>query len=148
MLQFANGEEEVINIEEVLVSEKFNIAGKCLLEDIARRSPPHLADIEIPEVELRKVTVLIGKDVSEAHEVFEVRKPKRPDSLLQSLRGPLGWVVTGCILSSQNRKNISVNLVTCEKNLHYQVEKFWKVEGFGTKCTLKTMTDCEADCRH
>ena len=92
------------------------------------------------------MAVLIRKDVSEAHKVFEVRKSKRPDSLLQFLRGPLGWVVTGCILSSQNHKNISV--LTCEKNLHYQVEKFWKVEGFGRKTTLKTRTDCEPDCRH
>ena len=71
-LQSASGEGEVITVEEGLVSEKFNIAEKCLPEDIDRRSHPHLADIEIPEVQLRKVTVLIGKDVSEAHEVFEV----------------------------------------------------------------------------
>ena len=67
------GEGEVITVEERLVSEKLNIAEKCLPEDIDRRSHPLLADIEIPEVQLRKVTVLIGKDVSEAHEVFEVR---------------------------------------------------------------------------
>ena len=102
----------------------------------------------MPEVELRKVTVPIGKDVSEAHEVFEVRKSERPDNLLQSLRVPLGWVVTGCIHSSQNHRNISVNLVTCDNSLHYQVEKFWRVEGFGTKTTLKTRADGEADCRH
>ena len=72
-LQSASGVGEVITVEEGLVSEKFNIAEKCLPEDIDRRSHPLLADIEIPEVQLRKVTVLIGKDVSEAHEVFEVR---------------------------------------------------------------------------
>ena len=41
-----------------------------------------------------------------------------------------------------------MNFVSCDKNLNYQVEKFWKVEGFGTKTTLKTRTDGEADCRH
>ena len=89
-MQSASGEGEVTTVEEGLVSEKFNIAEKCLLEDTDRRSHPHLADIEIPEVKLRKVTVLIGKDVSEAHEVFEVRKSNKPDSQLQALRGP--WV--------------------------------------------------------
>ena len=98
-------------------------------------------------MQLRKVSVLIGKDVSEAHEVFEVRKSKKPDSQLQVLRGPLGWVITGTIYGSQNHRNISVNFVTCDKNLHEQVEKFWKVEGFGTKTTLKTRTDSGADCR-
>ena len=66
-LQSASG-EEVITVEEGLVSEKFNIAEKCLPEDIVRRSHPHLAGIEIPEVQLRKMSVLIEKDVSGAHE--------------------------------------------------------------------------------
>ena len=41
-----------------------------------------------------------------------------------------------------------MNFVTCDKNLHNQVEKFWKVEGFGTKTSLKTRTDGEVDSRH
>ena len=87
--------------------------------------------------------VLIEKDVSEACEVFEVRNSNKPDCQLQALQGPLGWVITETIHSSQNHRNISVNLVTCDKNLHYQVEKFWKVEGFGTKTC-----ECETVCRH
>ena len=146
-LQSASGVGEVIPVEEGLVSEKFNITEKCPPEDIDRRSHPHLADIEIHEVQLRKVSVLIGKDVSEAHEVFEVRKSSKPDSQLQALRGPLGWVITGTIYGAQNHRNISVNFVTSDKNLHDQVEKFWKVEGFGTKTTLKNRTDSGTDCR-
>ena len=96
-LQSASGEGEEVG----LVSEKFNIAAKCLPEDIDRSSHPHLADIEIPEVQPRKVTVLIGKDVSEANEVFEVRKSNKPDSQLRALRGPLGWVITGTIHFSE-----------------------------------------------
>ena len=59
-LQSASG-GDVITVEEGLVSEKFNIAEKCLPEDIDRRSHPHLADIEIPEVQLRKVTYSLEK---------------------------------------------------------------------------------------
>ena len=40
-----------------------------------------------------------------------------------------------------------MNFVTCDKNLHDQVETFWKVEGFGTKGALKTRTVGGADCR-
>ena len=65
-LQSASGEGEVITVEERLVTEKFNIAEKCLPEDIDRKSHPHLVDIEIPVVKLRKVSVLIEKDVSKA----------------------------------------------------------------------------------
>ena len=122
--------EEVITVEDGLVSEKYNIADKCLPEDIDSRSHPHLTDIEILEVQLRKVTVLTGKDVIEAHEVFEVRKSNNPDSQLQALRGPLGWVITGTIHSSQNHRNISVNFVTGGEKLALPSLELWKVEGF------------------
>ena len=46
-------------------------------------------------MKLRKVTVLIRKDVSDIHEVFEVQKSNKPDSQLQALQ--LGWVITGTI---------------------------------------------------
>ena len=140
-LQSASGEGEVITVEEGLVTEK------CLPEDIDRRSHSHLVDIEVPAVKLKKVSVLIGKDVSKAHEVFEVRKSNKPDSQLQALRGPLGWVITGTIHGSQNHRNFSVNFVTFDKNLHDQVETFWELQGFGTKAALKTKTDSGADCR-
>ena len=136
-LQSASG-GEVITVEEGLVTEKFNIAEKCLPEDIDRRSHSHLVDIEIPAVKLKKVSVLIGKDVSQAHEVFEVRKSNEPDSQLQLCEAR---VITGTIHGSQNHRNISVNFATCDKNLHHQVETFWKVEGFGAKGALKTRTD-------
>ena len=84
-LQSASGEGEVITVEEGLVTEKFNIAENCLPEDIDRRSHLHLVDIKIPKVKLKKVSVLIGNDVSKAHEVFEVRKSNKPDSQLQAL---------------------------------------------------------------
>ena len=101
-LQSAGGAGQVITVEEGLVSEKFNIAENCFPEDIHRISHINLGAIEIPEVELRNLTVLTGKDVSKVHEVFEVRKSSKSDSPLQSLRGPLGWVVTGSIHSSHN----------------------------------------------
>ena len=60
-LQSASDEEEAISVKEGLVSEKFNIAEKCLPEEFPRRSHTNLGDFEIPEVELTKVTVLTGK---------------------------------------------------------------------------------------
>ena len=75
-------------------------------------------------MKLRKVTVLIRKDVSDMHEVFEVQKSNKPDNQLQALRGQLGWVITGMIRVLQKHRDISVNFVTGEKNLHDQVEKF------------------------
>lgn len=75
-----SGDREVIIVEEGFVLEKFNIVEKCFSEDIDRRLYFYLVDIEIFEVKLKKVSVFIGKDVSEVYEVFEVRKLNKFDS--------------------------------------------------------------------
>ncbi|CAH3118430.1 unnamed protein product [Porites lobata] len=49
-LQSATGTGEIIKVEEGLVSEKFNIPERCLIEDIDNSCYPHLKDTEIPEV--------------------------------------------------------------------------------------------------
>ena len=69
-----------------------------------------------------------------AHEVFEARKPSSPDSgLRKALRGPLDWVITGIVERVPTPKEISVNLSSCDKNLHDLVENFWKLEAFSTR---------------
>ena len=143
-LQSASGIGEIITVEEGLVSEKFNIAEQCLPKDIDRTCHPHLKDIHIPEVELSKVTVLIGKDVDYAHEVFEVRRPSSPDSKLKALRGPLGWVITGTVKGIPCSKELAFNFTVCDKNLHEQIENFWKLEGFGTKSARGCSNDDES----
>ena len=132
-LQSATGTGEIIKVEEGLVSEMFNIPEKCLPEDVDNSRYPHLTDIEIPEVQVKAVSVLIGKDVDYAHEVFEVRKPTSPDNRLKALRGPLGWVVTGVVEGHPSSKEISVNFTNCEENPRELIEDFWKLEAFGTQ---------------
>ena len=92
---------------------------------------PHLKDIDILDVQVKAVSVLIGKDADYAHEVFEVRKPSSPDNHLKTLRGSLGWVVTGVVVGHPSSKEISVNFTNCKKKLCEFVEAFWKLEAFG-----------------
>ena len=89
---------------------------------------PHLKDIDILDVQVKAVSVLIGKDVDCAHEVFEVRKPSSPDNHLKTLRGSLWWVVTGVVVGHPSSKGISVNFTNCKKKLCELVEAFWKLE--------------------
>ena len=89
-LRSATGTGEIIKVEEGLVSEKFNIPERCLPEDIDNSCYLHLKDIDIPEVQVKAVSVLVGKDVDYAHKVFEVRKPSSPDNRLKTLQGLLG----------------------------------------------------------
>ena len=128
-LQSATGTEEIIKVEEGLVSKMFNIPERCLPDDIDNSCYPHLKDIDIPEVLIKAVSVLIGKDVHYAHEVFEVRKPSSPDNHMKTLRRPLGWVVTGVVAGHPSSKEISVNFTNCKKNLCELVEAFKLARG-------------------
>ena len=128
-LQSAKGVGEIIDVEEGLVSERFNISEKCLPKDIDTTCHQHLRDIEIPEVEVKKVSVLIGKDVDYAHDVLEERKPGSCRSQLKGVRGPLGWVITGTVLGASE---MSVHFTSYNKKLYEQVDKFWNLEFFGT----------------
>ena len=140
-LQSATGTGEIIKEEEGLVSEKFNIPERCLPEDIDNSCYPHLKDIDIPEVQVKAVSVLIGKDVDYAHEVFEVRKPSSPDNRLKTLQGPLGWVVTGVVAGHPSSKEISVNFTNCKKKLCELVKVFWKLEAFGRQGAPESRED-------
>ncbi|KAK3734280.1 hypothetical protein QZH41_015132, partial [Actinostola sp. cb2023] len=134
VLQSATGDGEKITVEEGLISQKFNI-NESLPENIDKNEHPHLADIVIPIVDIPRVSVVIGKDVDEAHEVLEVRLPTQPTSKLQGQLGPLGWVITGTLSGDQgHRTELNVNFTDIEnKNLREQIEKFWKIETYGTR---------------
>ena len=89
-LQSATGTGEIIEVEEGLVSKKFNIPERCLPEDVDNSCYPHLKDTDIPEVQVKAVSCLIGKDVDYAHEMFEVRKPTSPDNRLKASQSSMG----------------------------------------------------------
>ncbi|KAK3713404.1 hypothetical protein QZH41_006393, partial [Actinostola sp. cb2023] len=83
VLQSATGDGEKITVEEGLISQKFNI-NESLPENIDKNEHPHLADIVIPIVDIPRVSVVIGKDVDEAHEVLEVRLPTQPTNWIKN----------------------------------------------------------------
>lgn len=120
-LQSVTGTGEIIKVEEGLVSEKFHIPERCLPEEIDNSCHPHLKDIEIPEVRVKGVSILIGKDVDYTHKVSEFWKP----SSLYNLLAALGWVITEVVQGYPSAKEISVNL-------RELVEDFWKFEAFST----------------
>ena len=73
--------------------------------------------------------MLIGKDVDYAHDVLEECKPGLCRSQLKGVRGPLGWVITGTVLSASE---MNVHFTSYNKKLYKQVDKFWNLESFGT----------------
>ena len=91
---------------------------------------PHLADLDLPSVPERRVSLLIGQDNSQCFFPLEVigGNPGEP----YATRTPLGWTLHGpleTVHSDTNQAN-SFNIVTseCCDRLHEDLQAMWKVE--------------------
>ncbi|XP_050394219.1 uncharacterized protein LOC126812082 [Patella vulgata] len=132
-IRSASDDGAVFEVKEGLITDKFNINEKVLPHNIDLSLHPHLKDLALPDVDVKKVTILIGKDMPELHDILEVRRSDKPGSKLQGLRGPLGWVITGTVEGVRISKSVTCNFTHVDKDLHKLVENFWKLDDFGSK---------------
>ncbi|KAK6168071.1 hypothetical protein SNE40_021970 [Patella caerulea] len=118
---------------EAIVSDSFNICEKYLPHDMNLQDYEHLADIKLPDVEIKEISILIGKDVDEVHDIYEFRKSPNPEKPLHGILGPLGWVITGSYGEPVMNKEINVNYIDSnhDYDLNDMVKKFWKMEDSG-----------------
>lgn len=91
---------------------------------------PHLQHIPYPDVERRKISILIGTNIQEAFIPLEVKKGKPNEPL--AIKCCLGWSVLGRCPSSNVKRQFNLNHVSHEVTLSRQLEEFWKVESYGT----------------
>ena len=98
------------------------------------QSWPHLANLKIPEVNSKDVTMLLGANLVEAILHHEVRKGARghPAAVLTAS----GWTLTGCIRSfvtEEQRRIMHVHHVqTSDDLLQRQMQDWWRTDTFGT----------------
>ena len=95
----------------------------------------HLQGVPFPDVDRKKISVLIGTNVQEAFIPIEVRKGKADEPV--AIRSSLGWSVLGgtCIPTSETAH---INHSCGEDiSLNKQLEEFWKVESHGLQPTCK-----------
>jgi hypothetical protein len=107
------------------------------------RQWPHLADIPFPDVERKKISVLIGTNIPEAFIPLEVKKGMPNEPL--AIKSCLGWSVLGnCNMSSgssKSRAQLNHVLIQEELSLDKQLEHFWMTESYGsTKVESKPMS--------
>ena len=95
----------------------------------------HVADLEIPEVDSKDVTILLGANVLEAILQREVRRgsPGQPAAVLTAF----GWTLTGSVKSLVTPESLHVMLIHTVPSegdlLHRQVQNWWRTDSFGTK---------------
>lgn len=95
----------------------------------------HLKNLNIPEVDSDKVTVLLGANVVEAILHREVCKgqPGQPTAVLTVF----GWTLTGSVKSfipSECLRVMHIHRVPSSDDLlHQQIQNWWRTDSFATK---------------
>jgi hypothetical protein len=98
---------------------------------------PHLQDIPFPNIQRKKISIIIGTNVPEAFIPLDVRYggPEAP----VAIRSCLGYSILGRIGNTNELQQSTANpsavynvCVTDDFTLNKQLESFWKIESFGT----------------
>ena len=115
---------EDIDVNEAYVLLKLNQSEQVLPETVDVSKYPHLQDLRFPEVEVKRVSILVGSSVPNAHLQREVRAPAEKNNPY-GYRYPLGWSIAGP-LTDQRRKGASVNFISVGQHTDDSIERFWK----------------------
>ena len=101
---------------------------------------PHLQQVPFPEVERKKISVLIGTNIHEAFVPLEVRRGSRDEPF--AIRSCIGWSVLGGACKGVLGDAANINHVTTiDCVLDEQLQRFWKVESYGAEIvTSKPMS--------
>ncbi|XP_074632738.1 uncharacterized protein LOC141891656 [Acropora palmata] len=90
---------------------------------------PHLRQVSFPEVERKKISILLGTNIQEVFIALDVRRGKPNDPI--AIKSYLGWSILGGASDVQSRSQELINLVTVQDvSLGKQLEEFWKVEPY------------------
>ena len=102
----------------------------------------HVADLEIPEVDSKDVTILLGANMLEAILQREVRRgsPGQPAAVLTAF----GWTLTGSVKRLVAPESLHVMFIHTVPSddylLHRQVHNWWRTNSFGTNHITFTVT--------
>ena len=76
----ADGYGEDIDVNEAYVFPKLNQSGQVLPKIVDISKYPHLQDLKFPEVDVKRVSILVGSNVPNAYQQTEVRAPAEKNS--------------------------------------------------------------------
>ena len=119
-----------IDVSEAYVLPNLNQSRCTLPEQIDTIEYPHLRDVEFPEVDIKRVSILVGNNIPYAHLQKEVRVPEDKKKGLYGCRYPLGWCVCGPY-GANCRQGVSANFVSIDPEPRFLIEKFWNLEDYG-----------------
>ncbi|XP_068674574.1 uncharacterized protein [Montipora foliosa] len=92
---------------------------------------PDLHHVCFPDVERKKISVLIGTNLQEVFIPLEVRRGIRNEPV--AIKSCIGWSILGGSPIVQASGCVQINLISGQDvSLNYKLEEFWKGESYGT----------------
>jgi len=121
-----------------------DINEKVLSHKIKYERYPNLADISIPELEVKQVSVIIGEDVRKAHIVKEIIESEDKNCDLYATKTALGWTIAGTMEGkTDEQREVSVNFTNSDQLLLRQVENFWSTEKIAIEDKVHSLASVE-----
>ena len=110
-----------------------------------KREWRHLAGVEFAPQKSTSIELLIGMDVTAAHEILELKKPAQGVDGPRAIRTPFGWCVIGKVPPPEGPKKLKpvnavvghVSIAPAEDDLHNLVQGFFSIESMGIKREVK-----------
>ena len=127
------------NVREIAVEEAWTIPRLNLpLQRVTQPmidSWPHLKGLDIPLVDSKNVTVLLGANVLDAILHTEVRRGAKGQPV--AVNTALGWILTvavkGFVLPERLHVMLIERVPTTDNLLNQQLQNWWRTDSFGTK---------------
>lgn len=117
------------SLESAYILPDLNQSGRVLPGQAEVSHYPHLQDLEFPDVNIKRVSILVGSNLPMADIQKEVRAPEDKKNGLFAYRFPFGWSLSGP-LDINGIRTSSANFISLDRSLNDQVERFWAVEDY------------------
>ena len=117
-------------MSEAYVLPKLNQSGQVLPETVDVSKYLHLQDLKFPEVDVKRVSIMLGSNVPNARRPREVRASAEKNSPY-GYRYSLGWNIAGP-LTGKKRRETAVNFISIGHQADDLIERFWKIADYGT----------------
>ena len=123
-----------------LIVEDLNRSNQYCPNQIDLKECPQLKGMDLPkiDVDVSKVSVLIGQDVPQAHVVLDYCWGDNPQSQPYAMKTPFGWSVAGPTGKKEESKPIALSIFEFDFGRHFpevvshqQVEQFRATEKHG-----------------
>lgn len=85
---------EEFDVDEAYSIDKLNIRRRSI-PPTTLNEWPHLKDIKLQEIDGGEVSVLIGMELTDAHDVVESRREHQRKNAPMALSTPFGWCIVG-----------------------------------------------------